>query len=48
MALLLKEYAGRIHSLSNDGTGSTNEKVPTPLLDMIENPMKLKFLTLKV
>ncbi|XP_073129918.1 1-deoxy-D-xylulose-5-phosphate synthase 1, chloroplastic isoform X2 [Henckelia pumila] len=41
------EYAGRIHSLSNDKTGSSNEKAPTPLLDMIENPMKLKSLTLK-
>ncbi|XP_075484221.1 1-deoxy-D-xylulose-5-phosphate synthase, chloroplastic isoform X2 [Primulina tabacum] len=42
-----KEYAGRVYSLSNDRTGSTNEKVPTPLLDMIENPMQLKSLTLK-
>nr|QEY10165.1 1-deoxy-D-xylulose-5-phosphate synthase decarboxylase [Scutellaria barbata] len=41
-----KEYGGLVHSLPNDD-GSMHEKVPTPILDMIENPMHLKNLTLK-
>ncbi|KAI3468307.1 hypothetical protein Pfo_024970 [Paulownia fortunei] len=41
-----KEYAGDVHCLSN-ADGSINEKVPTPMLDMIENPMHLKSLTSK-
>lgn len=41
-----KEYAGHVRSLPNVD-GSTKEKVPTPMLDMIENPMHLKNLTPK-
>ncbi|KAL3650887.1 1-deoxy-D-xylulose-5-phosphate synthase [Castilleja foliolosa] len=42
-----KEYAGDVHCLSNSDDGPANEKVPTPMLDMIENPMHLKNLTSK-
>ncbi|KAG8381893.1 hypothetical protein BUALT_Bualt05G0020200 [Buddleja alternifolia] len=41
-----KEYGVLVHSLPN-ADGSMNEKVPTPILDMVENPMHLKNLTSK-
>ncbi|CAA2933521.1 probable 1-deoxy-D-xylulose-5-phosphate synthase, chloroplastic [Olea europaea subsp. europaea] len=41
-----KEYAGHVRSIPNVD-GSTKEKVPTPMLDMIKNPMHLKNLTPK-
>lgn len=41
-----KEYGGHVHCSPN-ADGSMNEEVPTPILDMIDNPMHLKNLTLK-
>ncbi|KAL3844110.1 hypothetical protein ACJIZ3_001513 [Penstemon smallii] len=41
-----KESVGKVHSLSNAGD-STNEKVPTPMLDMVDSPIHLKNFTSK-
>lgn len=45
-SLTRKEYGGHVHC-SSIADGSVNEEVPTPILDMIDNPMHLKNLTLK-
>ncbi|KAH6831184.1 1-deoxy-D-xylulose 5-phosphate synthase 3 [Perilla frutescens var. hirtella] len=45
-SLTCKEYGGYLHCSSN-ADASVNEEVPTPILDMIDNPMHLKNLTLK-
>lgn len=45
-SLTCKEYCGQVHCSPN-ADGSMNEEVPTPILDMIDNPMHLKNLTLK-
>nr|QCQ28859.1 putative 1-deoxy-D-xylulose 5-phosphate synthase precursor [Salvia pomifera] len=45
-SLTCKEYGGHVHCSSNTD-GSVNEEVLTPILDMIDNPMHLKNLSLK-
>lgn len=44
---LMQELVGQIYCLP-DSDDSFSEKSPTPILDLIENPIHLKNLSLKV